>query len=196
MNDNQEHLAFNHQIGLALSQWQHDVEFALYAVAAACSGRAPPADTYTAFFEHRNFRHKLKQVDDLVWQKVQGTALLADWRKLHSRIETAEEGRNALAHRWVLIYPNGKPGRRWCLLPRIGTRSQQAPDRPPNGALCVRDISQLFFRFSALGRSLWNFAARVRGEPERFPKELEQERKPLTLSELTHEIRVLAGCLG
>jgi hypothetical protein len=147
MNENQEQLAFNHQTGLALTQWQHNVEFGLYVVAAACSGQAPPADTYTTFFNHKSFRQKLKQVDDLVSQKVRGTPLLADWRKLHSRIETAEKGRNALAHRWVLIYPNGKPGRRWCLLPRIGARQQHAPDRPPNGALCVRDISNSFSDF-------------------------------------------------
>jgi hypothetical protein len=24
-----------------------------------------------------------------------------------------------LAHYWVLVYPNDKPGRRWCLIPRI-----------------------------------------------------------------------------
>jgi hypothetical protein len=43
----------------------------------------------------------------------------ADWLKLHSGIEKAAKGRNALAHHWVLVYPNDKPGRRWCLISRI-----------------------------------------------------------------------------
>ena len=59
MNDNQEHLAFNHQIGLALSQWQNNVEFELYNIKQACSGDKRTADTYIALFTHRNFRFSL-----------------------------------------------------------------------------------------------------------------------------------------
>jgi hypothetical protein len=59
MNDNQEHLAFNHQIGLALSQWQHNVEWELCTIKQACSGGKQFADTYITFFEERNFRLRL-----------------------------------------------------------------------------------------------------------------------------------------
>jgi len=32
MNENQEQLAFHHQIGVALSQWQNNVEIQLYNI--------------------------------------------------------------------------------------------------------------------------------------------------------------------
>jgi hypothetical protein len=194
MDDNQEHLAFNHQIGLALSQWQHNVEWELYGIKRACTGDKPTTDTYITFFEERNFRKRLAQVNDLVSARFSNTPLLADWLKLHSRIEKAATGRNALAHHWVLIYPNDKPGRRWCLIPRLGRLRPGSLQKLPPGTLCVRDISALFQRFAALGNALHNFNARLRGQPEPRPKHLEQESPPLTLAQLTHEIRVLAGC--
>jgi hypothetical protein len=194
MNDNQEHLAFNHQIGLALSQWQNNIEFELYNIKQACSGDKRTADTYITLFEERNFRERLSQVNDLVSANFSNTPHQADWPKLHSRIETAAKGRNALAHHWVLVYPNEKPGRRWCLIPRLGKLRPGSPQKLSPGSLCVRDISALFQRFASIGNALQNLAARVRGQPEPRPKHLEQEARPLTLAQLTHEIRVLAGC--
>jgi hypothetical protein len=113
MDDNQEHLAFNHQIGRALSEWQNNIEFGLYNIKQACSGDKRTADTYITLFEERNFRERLAQVNHLVLASFSNTAHHADWLKLHSRIEKAAKGRNALAHHWVLTYPNDKPGRRW-----------------------------------------------------------------------------------
>jgi hypothetical protein len=194
MNDNQEHLAFNHQIGLAFSQWQHNVEWELYGIKQACTGDKRTADTYITFFEERNFRLRLRQANDLVVANFANTPLYTDWLSLHRRIETAAKGRNALAHHWVLIYPGEKPGRRWCLIPRLGRIKQGTNQKLPPGSLCVRDISALFQRFAALGNALHNFNARLRGRPEPRPKHLEQESRPLTLAQLTHEIRVLAGC--
>jgi len=194
MNQNQEQLAFNHQIGVALSQWQNNIEFELYNIKQACTGDKPTADTYITLFTHRNFRFRLGQVSDLVSANFCITPHYAHWLALHSRIETAATGRNALAHYWVLEYPNEKPGRRWCLIPRLGRLKQGSPQKLPPGSLCVRDISALVQRFSALGFALRNFAQRLRGQPETFPKHMEQESPPLTLAELTHQIRVLAGC--
>jgi hypothetical protein len=194
MNGNQEHLAFNHQIGRALSEWQNDIEFELYNIKQACSGDKRSADTYITLFEERNFRDRLAQVNDVVSANFSNTPLQADWLKLHSRIEKAAKGRNALAHHWVLIYPNEKPGRRWCLIPRPGIFKEGSRQRLPPGSLCVRDISALVQRFSALGFTLRNFAACLRGQAETYPKHMEREARPLTLAQLTHEIRVLAGC--
>ncbi len=194
MNENQEQLAFNHQIGVALSQWQNNIEFDLYNIKQACTGDQPTADTYIRLFTHRNFRVRLKEVNDLVVANFSDTPHLADWRSLHRRIEKAETGRSALAHHWVLIYPNEKPGRRWCLTPRLGMLKQGSPQKLPPGSLCVRDISKLVQRFSSLGCSLHNFAARLRGQPDTYPKHMEQESPPLTLTQLTDQVRILAGC--
>jgi hypothetical protein len=194
MNDNQEQLAFHHQIGVALSQWQNNVEMQLYNIKQACTGDQRTADTYIALFTHRNFRFRLKEVNDLVLANFTNTPRIADWLSLHDRIETAEKGRNALAHHWVLVYPNDKPGRRWCLIPRIGRMKPGSRQKLPPGSLCVRDISALKQRFFALGIALENFAHRLRGQPDRYPRHMEQESPPLTLAQLTHEVRVLAGC--
>ncbi len=194
MNDNEEQLAFHHQIGVALSQWQNNIEMQLYNIKQACTGDQRTADTYIALFTHRNFRFRLKEVNDLVLANFTNTPHIADWLSLHDRIETAEKGRNALAHHWVLVYPNDKPGRRWCLIPRIGRMKPESRQKLPPGSLCVRDISALKQRFFALGCALENFAHRLRGQPDRYPKHMEQESPPLTLAQLTHEVRVLADC--
>jgi len=194
MNENQEQLAFHHQIGVALSQWQNNVEIQLYNIKQACAGDLHGANTYIALFTHRNFRFRLKEVNDLVLAKFTNTPHLADWLSLHDRIETAERGRNALAQHWVLVYPNDKPGRRWCLIPRLGRIKPGSRQKLPPGSLCVREISALKQRFFALGCALDNFAHRLRGQPDRFPKEMEQESPPLTLAELVREVRALAGC--
>jgi len=91
MNENQEQLAFHHQIGVALSQWQNNVEIQLYNIKQVCTGDQHSADTYIALFTHRNFRFRLKEVNDLVLAKFTNTPHLANWLSLHDRIETAEE---------------------------------------------------------------------------------------------------------
>jgi hypothetical protein len=166
----------------------------LYNIKQACTGDQRTADTYIALFTHRNFRFRLKEVNDLVLANFTNTPHIADWLSLHDRIETAEKGRSALAHHWVLLYPNDKPGRRWCLIPRIGRMKPGSRQKLPPGPLCVRDISALKHRFFALGCALENFAHRLRGQPDRYPKHMEQESPPLTLAQLTHEVRVLADC--
>ena len=194
MDENQEQLAFYHQIGVALEQWQNNVEFQLYNIKQACTGDQRTADTYVTLFTHRNFRVRLKEVNDLIVANFSNTPHLADWLSLHNRIESAEKGRNALAHHWVLVYPNDKPGCRWCLIPRLGRMRPGSRQKRPPGSLCVRDISALKYRFYALGRALENFANRLRGQADRYPKDMEQEKPPLTLAQLTHEVRALAGC--
>ena len=193
MNENQEQLAFHHQIGVALSHWQNAVEVRLYNIKQACTGDQRTADTYITLFSNSNFRVRLNQVHDLVEARFANTPHYSDWLRLHDRIETAARGRNALAHHWVLVVDD-KPGRRWCLIPRIGRMKPGSREKLPPGSLCLRDISALKQRFFALGCSLDNFARRLRGQPDRFPKEMEKDTPPLTLAQLTHEVRVLAGC--
>src|SRR5277367_6418417 len=193
MNEKQEHLAFNHQIGVALAEWQN-IESGLYNLAQASSGDKPTDDAYVTLFTVRNFRIRLTEVDDLVSTYLPNTPHRKYWLSVQYRIATAARGRNALAHQWVLINPNGAPGHRWCLLPHLGILPQGSPQIPPAGSLCVRDISKLAQRFNSIGCALTNLAARVRGRPEPLPKHMERPSPPLTLPELTHEIRVLAGC--
>ena len=115
----------------ALSEWQNNIEFGLYDIKQACSGDKRTADTYITLFEKRNFRERLAQVNHLILASFSNTAHHADWLKLHSRIERAAKGRNALAHHWVLTYPNDKPGRRWCLIPRPVIMKQGSPQKLP-----------------------------------------------------------------
>jgi hypothetical protein len=48
-------------------------------------------------------------------------------------------------------------------------------------------------RFTAITNALQNYAARLRGRPERYPKELEQEKPALSLVQLRHEIYAFAN---
>jgi hypothetical protein len=190
MTLNEEHLAFFFQLGKAITYWQH-IEYALYGVLAAASGDKDSGNIYIAFFSIRDFRQKLKHIDEIISGKIEDPQHLVDWAKLYARIDRAAGGRNSLAHYWVLYFYDEKPGRRVCLVPRRGTLKRK--QKVPAGTLCIRDISKLEFRFTALTNALHNFASRLLGRDELYPKELEQERPPLTLAELRHEIHAFAG---
>jgi hypothetical protein len=127
----------------------------------------------------------------LISAKFENTSWLAEWKSLHSRTDGAASRRNALAHYWVLHYFDEKPGRRVCLVPKRGIVKEK--QKVPAGTLCVKDISKLVMRFTAITNALQNYAARLRGRPERYPKELEQEKPALSLVQLRHEIYAFAN---
>lgn len=194
MGPNEEQLAFYHQIGMAITQWAH-VEFALSDVVCAAFEDKETTALGVAFFSVENFRSKLRLTENVICARFRSTPHFGDWIALHARTKSASDARNKLAHYCVLVYPNDVPGRRMCLLPRMGnmrkTPSKWPQERPP-GTLCVRDISQLVRRFSLLANALHNFAARIRGRPAVLP---EQEPGPMSLRELRHMIHTLAGPL-
>jgi hypothetical protein len=190
MTGNEEHLAFFFHLGRAITCWQ-DVEFALYDVGSACSGDPASADPYIAFFSIRDFRHKLRHIDDLVASNIKDTARLGEWPSLYARTDRAAGNRNSLAHYWVLYRYDERPGRRIYLMPRRGTLKKK--QKVPGGTLCVRDVSKLIFRFTALAIALHNFGSRLRRELELYPRDLEQEKPPLTLAELKHEVYAFAN---
>jgi hypothetical protein len=195
MTENEEQLAFYHQIGTAVTQWA-TVEFSLYDVVAACFGDRESLAVNVAFFSVENFRSKLQLVDNLVAIKFQNTPHFSEWIRLHERTRAAADARNTLVHYWVLIYPHEKPGRRWCLLPRLGKLRRRPPKRQqkvPAGVLCVRDVSLLAQRFSSLGIALQRFAAHRRGRQTLLPESEQQAARPMTLTELRRQIHALAG---
>jgi hypothetical protein len=193
VTENEEHLAFYFLIGWAITNWQN-VEFALYDVLAAASGDEATGDLYMGFFSIHDFRQKVLHLNQVVSDNISNSQHLSDWKSLKSKIDKAANGRNCLAHYWLLVYIHERPGRRLCLVPRRGILKKK--QKVPSGTLCVRDISKLVYRFTALTNALENFAARLRTRPERFPKELEHERPPLTLAEITHELYAFANGSG
>jgi len=195
MNPNEEHLAFYHQIGRAVTQWAH-IEQGLYEIATICFGDREHLAVNVAFFGIENFRSKLQFVDNLVSVKYQKSPLFAEWEGLHRKIESAAKGRNTIVHYWVLIYPHERPGRRLCLLPRLPNLRKPPPKRRqkiPAGALCVRDVSLLVMRFGRLAVELEDFSRHLRGRSAPIPISPEPEERPMTLRELRHLIRVLSG---
>jgi hypothetical protein len=195
MTPSEEQLAFYHGIGVAVTQWAH-VENALYQVLYTCFDNRNHGELSTAFFSVENFRSKHQMADNVVSRKFRDSPNLSDWRALHDRIRSASAVRNALAHYWVLVYPDEKPGRQYGLLPRMGNSRKAPPKRSqkvPAGSLFVREIAQFGRRFSSLSKALTNFAARLGGHQEPFPKSLEQEARPMTLAQLKRQIHAMLG---
>jgi hypothetical protein len=195
MTPGEEHTAFYHAIGMAITQWAA-VEHSLYDVLSACFEDQQSASVGVAFFSVENFRSKLQIVDNVIALRFKDVPHFSDWIELHRRIESAAGDRNALAHQWVLIYPNEKPGHRYSLRPWLPKLRKKAPKRQqkfPPGSLFVRDIALLVGRFSTISNALMNFAARLRGRQEHFPKSAEQEPHPMTLRELKHQTYAILG---
>ena len=192
MTPNEEQLCFYFQIGSAITQWAH-IEFGLFDVVSAAFEDPKESPLASAFYSVENFRSKLQLVEQVVALKFRTTPHFDDWIILHGKLESAAKARNKLAHYWVLIYPNDKPGLRMTLMPQLGnvrkTPPKKKPKKPP-GALHVKDIAQLSRRFSLLSNALHNYASRLRGQ-ERIPPLPEQEPRPLTLRELRHLIRAV-----
>jgi hypothetical protein len=148
------------------------------------------------FYSIENFRSKLKMADNLVHAKFGDKSVFDDWPELHARMENAAAGRNTLAHHWVLIFPDDKPGRRYGLQPFLGPDIKKPPkifQKRPGGTLCIKDISLLQSRFSLLSIALHNYAAVLHGLPAQLPKSSEQEARPMMLSALRHQIHALCG---
>src|SRR3954462_12215600 len=118
MTPAEEHLAFYYMIGQAITQWSH-VEISLADVVRACLGDIERDAISLAFYSVENFRSKLQMADNLVNSKFRGSDALDEWNKMLERIQRATKARNALAHHWLLVHPDAKPGRRCGLQPFV-----------------------------------------------------------------------------
>lgn len=193
---NEERLAFYYELGLAITQWAH-VEAALSMVVRACFSRKDAGTHALGFFTIESFRAKLAYADSVVSTKFLGTAHMADWGGIRTKMGGCSIVRNKLAHYFVLNDYRSKAGRRIMLLPRynaakikpreIRRKSIEQPRHYPL-AICLRDIAKARLEFTALMARAENFSCRLQGESEFHSKSMEEPKAPPKLYELRRHL--------
>jgi hypothetical protein len=193
MHFNEEQIAFNFEMGLAIQQWAH-VEFALSAIVGTVFKGRSTTPAVIGYRSIENFRSKLQYVDSVLKNKRLPKKLMADWALLEDRIRRASKKRNKLVHYWVYNDPDGQPsGRRRMLLSLRPTPNNKGGNQKYRGAVFLRDIVSYRLEFVALMKALENFCARLSKRPEHFPKSQEQPKDPPTIAQLRREIYALAS---
>ena len=198
MNWSEENLLFYHEIGVALSQWAQ-VEMTLRDVAVTTVALQDRQIMSIGFYSIENFRSKLQYCDNLLLEKFDNSELIKDWPKLQIRLTKAAEKRNKIAHRTVVTYVNGVPGRRYALVEwlteqfTVKSKKQkfQTNNKPPQGALCLLDIVHIRYEFFSLSTDLANFAACLDGREPLFYQANIQSLKPPTMSEFRKQMKQL-----
>jgi hypothetical protein len=186
MNTSEEQFCFYFEIGVSITQWAH-VERAVLEVVGACV-----ADTDFNAVAHGFF------AIEIVAKSQANAGMARDWAALAARAKVAAKLRNRLAHLSVVGYPSNTVGRRYSLQPRISTKSGKPSKvpKPPSGAMCLSDIVAARFTFFALTASLENYASRLRGQPESFPKSAEKPQEPPSIDTMRRQLRELVGDKG
>ncbi|MEQ1867453.1 MAG: hypothetical protein ABL996_22680, partial [Micropepsaceae bacterium] len=172
MDINEESLAFYFAIGLAITQWAH-VEIALASIATMKISKATRTKVRVGFFSIENFRGKLSFADAMISPYL-SRKNKEIWAGLMDRAAKIAKFRNSLAHGWVLVDTERKPGRRRRLLPMKPQVIDPLSKRDRPGLLCVRDIRKAQLEFFALMTTLENFAARLGRRKMLHPKSQEQ----------------------
>jgi hypothetical protein len=194
----EEHILFYHELGMAISQWAQ-VEMALRDVVVNTMPRADRRKLSVGFYSIENFRSKLQFCDNLLVEAFDGTAHLADWPKLQDRLSKSATKRNKIAHRTVVTYASGSPGRRYALVEwlteQFSARSRKqrflTAGKPPQGALCLLDVIHIRYEFFSLLTDLSNFAAKLAGTALPFDQATFPVSKPPTLAEYRRQMRGL-----
>ena len=200
MTPNAEQLAFYWAVGKAIAQWSF-VEKNLRELVAVCVEDADREAIVTTYLSIENFRSKLQFVDRLFAAKFGKTEHRAPWERLYARLRTHSGRRNILAHSVATAYKNGAPGRRigfqpWLLKSQPGTptANRQVTGKPPNDAVCLRDVEGMRLEFLALATSLANFHNEVfLGMPAPPPTTHGPPSGPPTIRSLEIQMREALG---
>lgn len=199
MTRNEEAVAFYFQLGLTLTYWS-EIEQSLSALAAACVSIDHEPALRDGFYAIENFRSKCTYADALFTNQFTNAVLVSRWRKLLNKIESAARIRNKFAHHVAREYYGGASGRRFALIgwredfcgtKRQGDISFASHSKPPNDAICVRDIWRINNEWQALRISMENFRFHLLNSEEPYPKSDEQPQNPPTIREIaarTHEL--------
>jgi hypothetical protein len=199
MSPELETIAFFHAAGKAIVQWSF-VEKNLRDLLFHCMSATDRSAIVGAYLSIENFRSKLKFCDNIISAKTAGTPGATTWAGLQKKVGALSKARNAIVHGVVVGYPNGVPGRRLALEdmpPEVGSGINASrrgnPDRPPTGALCLRDLDGRRGEFLALANSLRNFSGVVLGLPEPIPKSHELPARPMTIHKIEAQMRAALG---
>lgn len=187
----EEHIAFYHEIGLAITQWSH-IEHSLYQLAIHAFGSDQGNTLAGGFFSIENFRSKLAFVERTFAGIPSAKQHEQEWFAIRENVRSLSSRRNVLAHSRVIIYPNAKPGRRYAIVPLFfdKPKKKSKDQTPPPGSLCVRDICLIRARFFQAMMQLSSLEARISGVEDVFAESAQREPKAQTLAQLRHLIDV------
>lgn len=192
MTPSEEHIAFYMAIGQAVTQWSF-IEYGLYHVACRVFGPEPSGALAFGFMSIENFRAKLAFVD-----RAFGTAPFfdefeAEWVGLRELVRSLSSRRNEIAHGRVIVYPNGKPGRRYAIVPTFAPepKKKQRVPSPPSGSLCVRDIDLAIRQFSRASTLLTGLYFHIGGEEGQLAELVQPEPQARTVGELKRQIHAM-----
>jgi hypothetical protein len=173
------------ELGLTIVHWA-GVEDGLRVCALSGFKKKDHPALSLGFLSIENFRPKLEFADKVIQRKHGTNPLGAPWPTIADKLRQGSYLRNKIAHRAVLNFPHGKPGRRLVLQPWIYQKPKFKTRKPmpPPGSLGLMDIIKARLEFYALVATLNNFAARLSGKPELFPKSSEQAEDPPTIQML------------
>jgi hypothetical protein len=186
MKPNEEIIACQYELGSAIAQWGH-VELQSLRAVMEC---APPADRSAlaiGYHSIENFRSKLQYCDNLIQHKFKKSAHLAEWKACKERVSAASTKRNKIAHGWHHLYFHNTPGRRWAIIPvRLveGELLHMDGDKPPPGALCLRDLAAIHREFHALTTQLANVVELLRRGRYVFSSEQMSPKATPTLAQI------------
>lgn len=193
-----ERLAFHDALGRAITQWA-GLERQLSDIVLACLPDANRKTILRGYYSIENFRSKLKFIDSLMQTKFAKDRMLDEWASVMGRVASASQRRNSLAHQGVTIDTEAKAGKRYSIRPWVIKEAkrpakQKSPDKkPPDGTLFLRDIIQARLEFHALMCVTANFAARLTGQVEPFPKSAELPASPPTIRNIKDQIHAILG---
>lgn len=188
----EEHVAFYMAIGRAVTQWAH-IEHGLYHIASRIFGGDELGSLAFGFLSIENFRSKLAFVDRAFGTAVFFREFEVEWADLREHIRGLSSRRNEIAHGRVIIYADGKPGRRYAIVPTFAPepkRKQRVPTPPP-GSHCVRDIDLMQRQFSRAATRLHSLYYRAGGEADPYEEPARQAPQAQTLVQLTRQIHAM-----
>jgi hypothetical protein len=203
ITSDEEYVAFYYELGKAITTWAH-VEYMLFFIVLGCFDESKIQSLGVGFFSIDSFAAKLKYVKKILEYKSQVTAnpdVIKDWDKLEKDMRDLVQKRNKLAHRQVLVNGQGKPGRKYILVPWIipfDQRPKQSKNKQTD-SICLSDIIDYRNEFSALAFSLMNFSNILRGQPSsgssaQFLKSSMSKVNQMALSAISNHLRELLGC--
>ena len=192
MNHVEEQVAFYMQLGCALTQWAHVEDIVRRVLVGAFADDLNRKAVSVGFFSIDGFRAKIDFAEAVVKRVLVSRKpdQLQPWIALVDRARRASYQRNKLAHWRVMVYADGRAGRRHALEPWVQEKKhlRRHKDRPKPGALCLRDIVKLRHEFFSLTCALDNFLHRLAAEKERFPESAERPSNPPTIAKLRRQI--------
>ena len=192
MSPTEEQVAFYMQLGCALTQWAHVEDAIRRVLAGAFEDDLNRKAINVGFFSIDGFRAKMDFAEAVVERMLatRKPEQREPWTALVDRTRRASYQRNRLAHWRVMVYADGRAGRRYALESWIYTKDdlRRYKGRPKPGALCLRDVVKLRHEFFALTCALANFLARLGDKPAPFPESAERLENPPTIAKLKRQI--------